>query len=203
MNHEKAFLAREAFLRQYPGGFSDPAMKEIARKHKTDKMYALTREKLTRAAFEKPVAVLEDITGIISQASVVSVFEKMRFRDFIKNCSGDDREMLVHAFYELVHGNREQGYLMFDVLLSPYQLSKWTLVSLLPAYYYPQDQVFLKPTTVKKAISYFEWDHLHYLSRPDHDFYTAYREQILELKKIVRITDDNLALGGFIMIAAQ
>ncbi len=203
MNEEKIRLARENFLRRYPGGFSDPAMGEISRKHKPEKMYSLAREILNPDSFERPEGILPEISRFIGLASVVSVFEKVRFRDFMKNSTADERIMLSDAFFELLHGDREKGFLMFDVLLTPFQLNKWTLVTVLPAYYYPEGEVFIKPTTVKQAIDYFEMENLLYRSKPDYRFYAAYRENILVLKRKVALTDDNLALGGFIMIAAR
>jgi len=58
MNRTKLKEAEARFFRNYPGGFSNPLMLEIAKKHKVEKMNKLAQESLAIEQFENPIKML-------------------------------------------------------------------------------------------------------------------------------------------------
>ena len=67
----------------------------------------------------------------------------------------------------------------------------------------PGTEVFVKPTTAKGIIEFFELKGIKYSARPTFEFYQAYREKIMEMKQAVHesLRVDNAAFCGFLMIA--
>jgi hypothetical protein len=81
------------------------------------------------------------------------------------------------------------------------KLAKWSLMSICAAYYRPQFEVFVKPTTAKDIIETFELDHLHYKPSPSWSFYEEYRTVINTMKLNVdaSLSPYNIAFTGFLM----
>lgn len=205
MNIKKLKQAEEKFLMHFPGGFENPLMLEIKKKHKPEKMTASARESFALEQFENPDAVVKAMGKIVAQSSMVSLFEKPKFRDLLKVVTDDQTAYLAAGLKEFLHGNQEYGFNIMAELLDQYRLAKWTLLTICPFYYRPDTEVFIKPTTVKNAIEFFELKGLVYRPRPTYEFYTAYREQINEMKKHVQpvLQVDNGAFGGFLMMSME
>lgn len=203
MNIEKLIHAKKRFLEQYPGGFDDPQMEEIRKRHKPEKMHMMALEYFAPGCFDNPARVLENMVKVISRASMVSVFEKPKFRDFAKEAMNEEVIFLTMGLKNFLHGDRETGFNMMEDVLRPHKLAKWTLLTICPYYYKPTEEVFIKPTTVKSAISFFGLEGLEYSAKPSFEFYTAYKAALDKMKKVVNVTDDNAAFGGFIMITAD
>jgi len=53
-------------------------------------------------------------------------------------------------------------------------------LTVIPAYYYPNKEVFIKPTTVKNIIEIFELEGLQYKATPSYDFYKNIRKYYLK-----------------------
>lgn len=202
MNYRKLDLAKQHFLDLYPLGFADPQMEDIRKKHKPDKMREMALEIFHREAFLYPDTLLENMSKIISRSSMVSVFEKPRFRDFTRGLNSDEKEIFAKGLEEWFYGDREMGFQILLDILQYYKLGKWTLLTICPYYFKPTEEIFIKPTTAKMAINYFELEDLVYSPRPSFEFYEAYRARIKSLMNRVQITDDFAAFGGFIMITA-
>lgn len=185
MNRMKLKDAEARFLAEYPGGFSDPLMHEMVKKHKVEKMNKLTQESLALEQFENPGRIVEAMAKIVSQSSMVSVFEKPRFRDFTKALNSEEKERLSLGMKEFLHGNQGFGFELMCDLLHEYKLAKWTLLTICPVYYRPETEVFIKPTTTKWIIRHFELEGLTYSPRPSYEFYRAYRDQINRMKEQV------------------
>jgi hypothetical protein len=136
---------------------------------------------------------------------LVSVFEKPKFKDLIKALSSEEKERLSLGLKEFLHGNQELGFRLMAGLLKEYNLAKWPLLTVCPIYYRPEVEVFIKPTTAKAVISYFELDGLYYSPNPTFGFYRAYREQINLMKKEVAksMQFDNAAFCGFLMMSLE
>ncbi len=200
MNVEKLIHAKKRFLEQYPGGFDDPRMDEIRKKHKPGKMHEMALEYFAPECFDNPSQVLENMVKVISRASMVSVFEKPKFRDFAKEAFEEEVMFLTMGLKNFLYGDRETGFNMMEDVLRQHKLAKWTLLTICPYYYKPTEEVFIKPTTVKSGISFFELEGLAYSAKPTYEFYIAYKDAVDKMKKIVNVTDDNAAFGGFIMI---
>lgn len=205
MNITKLKEAEERFLMRYPGGFSDPMMLEIAKKHKVEKMNKLAQDSFAVEQFESPDKIADSMSKIISQSSMVSIFEKPKFRDIIKVISDNEKELLSHGLKEFLHGDQGFGFKLMSGLLNEYKIAKWPLLTVCPVYYRPSVEVFIKPTTVKGVIEYFELEGLKYSPKPTFEFYAAYREQINQMKHEVAATlqVNNAAFCGFLMMSIE
>jgi hypothetical protein len=136
---------------------------------------------------------------------LISIFEKPQFRDFVKAMSEIEKETLSTGLKEFLHGDQKSGFELMTGLLNEYKLAKWPLITVCPMYYRPGIEVFIKPTTAKGIIEHFELEGLKYNSKPTYEFYRAYREQIIRMKKEVdaSLGNDHAAFCGFLMISME
>lgn len=203
MNIAKLKEAEKQFLMRYPGGFSDPLMVEMKKKHKPEKMNKLAQDSFSAGQFDDPDGIVDAMVKIVSQSSMVSVFEKPKFRDLVKTIGDNERERLSHGLREFLHGDQGFGFGLMTELLTEYKLAKWPLLTVCPVYYRPEVEVFIKPTTVKGVIEYFELEGLKYIPKPNFEFYQAYREHINYMKRQVAsmLPVDNGAFCGFLMMS--
>ncbi|MBI9009011.1 MAG: hypothetical protein JEZ05_03185 [Tenericutes bacterium] len=198
MNVKKLLTLENEFLSVHPEGFASPDMLKIAKKHNVNKLSQFVKE-----ICSKGLVVIPDIVKIITKSSMVSVFEKMRFRDLIKELSEEEKLLLVRAIYENIHGEEEEGFNELVHLLKPYKLAKWTIISAFRAYYYLDVDVFMKPITIKKIIAFLELSGLNYNATPNYYFYFVYRNYINEMKELVNksLSPNNPAFSGFLMMS--
>ncbi len=202
MNTAKLKEAEEKFLMRFPGGFSHPQMIELAKKHKVEKMKQLAQTCFAIEKFEKSSDIIISMGKIVSQSSLVSIFEKPKFRDWLKVLSDGEKDHLTRGLKEYLHGNQAFGFRVMTELLQEYKLAKWPLLTVYPIYYRPEVEVFVKPTTVKGIIEYFELTGLKYSSKPNFEFYQTFREQIRQMKQAVDVSlqIDNAAFCGFLLM---
>lgn len=205
MNLDRLKQAEEEFLNIYPGGFKNPEMEKLAKKHGMGKMTTLVQETFSEDQFDNPKAVVQSMSKIVSRASLVSLFEKPKFRDYVNTLGPDQETILANGLKEALHGNHEQGFnMMLDTLIEG-KLAKWSLISIIPVYHDPQKEVFVKPTTAKGVIQYFELKGLEYKPRPSWEFYKAYRSTILKMRAAVdkSLSPNNAAFTGFLMMSLE
>ena len=203
MNVEKLRQAEASFLQRYPGGFSDPEMAKVKKKHNIDKLTAFTRENLTRTAFNKPQHVAETLVKIVSRSSMVSMFEKPRFRDFIGMLDSHEKQALANAVEKRLYGRaKKQGFEEMLGFLAHHKLAKWSLISVVPFYFAPDKEAFVKPTTAKGIVKFLEVEGLEYKPTPSWEFYSGYRRLLNEVKKEVApsLSPNYAALSGFLMM---
>jgi len=197
------------FLMQYPGGFSDPALVEIGKKHKMDKMVAFSQECFSKTACSNVHVTADNMVKVISRSSMVSMFEKPKFRDFVKGLNEDGKAFMVHALSQLLHNKtqakQQAGFEALVDIFKTEKLAKWSLVSIIPAYYHPDREVFVKPTTAKNVLKYFEITDPIYKPQPTWDFYKKYRKLINEAKTKVNknLSPSNAAFSGFLMMTTK
>ncbi len=206
MNLEKLREAEEAFLQRYPGGFENPELVAIReKKHKPEQMIALAQESFAKGNFKLPDMIVRNMIKVISRSSIISVFEKIRFRDFANTISPPERKMLSGGLEELLYGDEQSGFeTVLDVLKSR-RVAKWSLMTVCQTYFHPQRDVFIKPTTVKGIIEYFELRNLRYKPTPTWAFYEAYRETFREMKSKVdpSLSPTNPAFSGFLLMSIR
>ncbi len=192
------------FLKEYPGGFEHPEMLEIAKKHKMDKLINLAQSSFSENAFNNPLEICSSMVKMISSSSLVSIFEKPKFRDFIKSLPKSKKKQLSEALHTLLYVNQKVGFEEYLAILTPPKLARWTMISVIPAYFRPKKDLFIKPTTTKNIISELELP-LKYSPRPTWGFYKKYRSEILRMKKQVNksLTPNNAAFTGFLMISTS
>lgn len=201
MNDNKIALGKKKFFEEFPLGFEDEKMLKEKKKHKIGKIHDFAVEVFSRDNFSFTNQIMENWVKIISKSSMVSLFEKPKFRDMVKILTSDEKEILSKGLYEFLYCDREMGFGMMLEILEHYKMAKWTIITTIPYFLKPEEEVFIKPTTVKKAIEFFEFDCIKYKPKPTLEFYDQYKSEFLKLKKIVDVTKDNAAFGGFIMIA--
>ncbi|MBD3256795.1 hypothetical protein GF377_00075 [candidate division GN15 bacterium] len=202
MNLKRLKQAEAAFLKQYPGGFEHPQMVEIGKRHKVDKMQQLATESFAKARFKDADGIVEAMIKTVTQSSLVSVFEKPKFRDMARSLSPSQKETLAKGLKALLHGSQKRGFETILGTLADHKMAKWTLMTVVPAYYRPDEEVFVKPSTTKSIIKNLELD-LVYKPTPTWEFYETYRDIINNLKtKVSRsLSPSNPAFCGFMMFS--
>ncbi len=202
MNLKRLKEAETEFLEKYPGGFKHPEMVKIAKKHKKDIMENLARELFAEENFQRPLEIANSMVQIVSKSSMVSLFEKPKFRDMVKSLTKKEKVVLAGGLEELLHGDEKRGFEALLGELSQRKMAKWTLMTVIQNYYRPDHDVFIKPTTTKNIISNLDID-LVYNPRPSWEFYEPYRDLINKMKKKVSksLSPSNAAFCGFLMMS--
>ena len=202
MNLNKLRDAEAVFFLRYPEGFDGEDMAHIRKRHNVDKLIDFAKTALAKKKFAKQGDVLDDIVKIVSRSSMVSMFEKPKFRDYVNGLGRSDREFLAASYQRLLHGAPKRGFTDIVDVLGEAKLAKWSLLTVCLFYYRPQKDLFVKPTTTKNVIRQFELDDLVYKPRPSWEFYSAYREAITEMKAQLHpsLSPNNAAFTGFLMM---
>ena len=156
MNINKLKIAEAHFLQSYPDGFADAGLEKVGKRHRMDKMTLFAKEVLAKKEFDKPNTLLENMVKLVSRSSMVSLFEKPKFRDMVNDLNSDDRVRLVASYKKLFHGNQEKGLTEVVEFLAERKMAKWSLVTIGLVYYRPQKEVFVKPTTAKNIVQKLE-----------------------------------------------
>jgi hypothetical protein len=205
VNQKKLREAESLFLHRYPGGFASEEMVKIGKKHNVGKLAEFARVALARKKFSSQAAVLDDIVRIVTRSSMVSLFEKPKFRDYVNGMNRDDRAFLANGYRKLLHGNQQQGFEDVADVLREGKLAKWSLMTVCLLYWRPEKEVFVKPTTTKNVIRQFEIEELVYRPQPTWPFYEAYRDVITEMKALVdpSLSPNNAAFTGFLMMTTS
>jgi hypothetical protein len=204
MNLERLKQAEAAFLNRFPGGFNNPEIKAVReRKHNVDKMIAFAQESFAESRFRHPDRVVDSLVKVVSRSSVISVFEKARFKDFVFSLSIEDQNWLAECLENLLHKTERSGFEAIRNLLQSGRLAKWSLMTVCQTYYHPQRDVLIKPMTVKGIIQYFELTRLQYKPTPTWEFYDAYRSTIHEMKSSVApsLSPTNAAFSWFLLLS--
>ena len=202
MNINKLKVLESKFFAIYPGGFDNEELKQRIKKHNFGKVSQFVKDVCSKDALARGINAIDDIMRVVSKSSMVSVFEKMRFRDLVREFDLTEKALVVAAINELLHGDEEEGFTDLYNMLSPYKLAKWPILTVFRAYYYPDYDVLVKPTTVKKVLKYLEIDDIEYSPKASYDFYNKYRKYInlLKIKVDSRLSPHNPAFSGFMMI---
>jgi hypothetical protein len=205
LDPQKLKILEGAFFMRFPQGFNDPEMAANVKKHRMEKMVEMTRECFTKRAFGNIHTTTDNMIKIISRSSMVSMFEKPKFKDFVNNLSENEKAFLVKALYQMLHGKQQLGFEAMADMLRTEKLAKWSLMTIIPAYYSPAEEVFVKPTTAKGILRHFEIDDPVYKPAPTWDFYEKYRRLINEAKGRVdtNLSSSNAAFSGFLMMTVQ
>jgi len=206
MNLEKLKNAEAYFLELYPEGFKDVGLQPIIKRHNTAKIGELVRELFAKEHFSQPELICENFAKIVSKSTLISLFEKPKVRDMVKSMRMERRDMFSIGLYELLYGDKKEGFETLVDVLSFYSLAKWPIVTLIPYYFYRDKEFFIKPTTTKNILSFFDIQGLKYASKPSYEFYEAYSKILKTMKQNVgnKIShDDNAAFTGFLMMAME
>ncbi len=205
MKVEKLAKLEDAFLQEYPDGFDSPDLLAIGKKHKMGKMQEFVEAEFNEAAFTDVNKVFESFVKLISKASLVSVFEKTKFRNIAPTFTMEERTLLVEGLKEFLYGDQATGFSMQVDVLTRYKMAKWPILTVLGLYMHPGEEVLVKPTTVKGILKYFEVEDFTYTSKANYEFYAQYRQLVNDIKEKAseRLDVDNAAFCGFLMMSIQ
>lgn len=203
MNLDKLKEAEANFFAFYPKGFEDEGLLPIIKRHNTAGIGKSVRELFAPERFQNADEICESFVKIVSKSTLISLFEKPKVRDMVKQMSMDQRDMLSIALYEMLHGKREKGFEMIVEVLALYSLAKWSIVTLIPYYYDRENNFFIKPNTTKDIIKFFEIGGIIYKPRPTYEFYSRYTQILSQMREHVSplIGRDNAGFTGFLMMA--
>jgi hypothetical protein len=205
VNIDRLKESEKKFFTEFPGGFSDPKMAVIAKRHRSDKMQRMAQESFAADCFEDPPKVVDAMARIVGASSMISRFEIPQFKELFRMLSGSEKEHLALGLKEFLHGAQPLGFAMMCDIFSAYGLCRWPLVTLCPEYYNPAVEVFIRPATVKGIIAYFELSGLQYTPKPNYAFYEEYKRQINSMKILVdeSLRDNNAGFCGFLRFCVR
>lgn len=205
MNLENLKQAEAKFLATYPGGFEHPDMLAMGKKHMMEKRVAQVQEMFAEDQFQDTHDVVQNMSKMVSRSTMVSLFEKPKFRDYVNTLHNQHETILANGLKQMLHGDQEQGFNMMLDVLADGKLAKWSLMTVLPVYFSPNTEVFVKPTTTKGVIQKYELASLVYKPRPSWEFYREYRSIIGQMKSSVdpRLSPNNAAFTGFLWMSME
>jgi len=205
MNLEKLKIIEDHFFETYPKGFEDEGLAKIVKRHNVAKLTDFAQEAFAKEKFAYPGQVVDDMIKLVSRSSMISLFEKPKFRDAMKAMSTERKDMLSIGLYEMLHGSFKNGFnIVLDIFIEE-KLAKWSLISVIPYYYAPKKYFFIKPTTTKNILKYFEVEGMVYKPRPSYTFYRDYTKVLKTFKKEVnkKLGDNNAKFTGFLMMGME
>lgn len=205
MTLEKLKIIEEHFFEIYPKGFEDEGLAQVLKRHNIAKLTDFAHEVFAKEKFINPQQIVEDMIKIVSKSSLISLFEKPKFRDAVKAMSSERKEMLSIGLEEMLYGSFKNGFNIVVDILTEEKLAKWSLISVIPYYYAPKKHIFIKPTTTKNVLTYFEIEEIVYKPRPSYEFYAKYKKILAQFKKEVnnKLSNDNAKFTGFLMMGME
>ncbi len=205
MNIEKLKDLESEFLEQYPKGFKDEHFFPTMKKFKPEKLEVFAKEALKKENFSNPNLIVENFYKVIQKSVMVSLFDKLKLKDALATLNSYEQDMLSIEIYELLYGNKKEGFEGLVGFLEQYRLAKWTLISVVPYTINRQSEYFIKPTTTKNIIKYFNLTQLVYKPKPSFEFYNNYCKVLEQMKTKLdpTLTFDNAAFTGFFKIAIE
>jgi len=205
MNLEKLKDIESEFLERYPKGFEDAHFFPTMKKFKPEKLEEFAKEALKKENFSNPNLVVDGFFKTIQKSVMVSLFDKLKLKDAIISLNSYEKDMLSIEIFELLYGDKKEGFEGLVEFLAQYNLAKWTLISIVPYSINRQTEYFIKPTTTKNIIKYFELKSLIYKPKPSFEFYENYTKVLDEMKSNVdnSLTFDNAAFTGFLKIGIE
>ncbi len=205
MNLQKLKNAEARFLELYPQGFSTPELEDRVKKHHVDRLVNFAQSAFAPGTEDDTEATVENMVKLVSRSSLVSVFEKPKFRDAVRAMTSQDHEVLAALLGQLLHGDERMGFNGIAGMLAMYQSDKWPVITSFRCYYYPETDLALKPTTVKSVIAFFELEGLRYITHPIFEFYDRYRAAVNEMRAAVSplCGPTGAHFSGFLMMAME
>ena len=205
MNLEKLKDVESEFLEKFPKGFKDEHFFPTMKKFKPEKLEVFAKEALKIENFSNPNLIVEGFFKTIQKSVMVSLFDKLKLKDMIVSLNSYEKDMLSIEIYELLYGDKKEGFEGLVDFLAEYSLAKWTLISIVPYSLNRQTEYFIKPTTTKNIIKYFELKDCIYKPKPSFDFYENYTKILVEMKENLddSLTFDNAAFTAFLKIGIE
>jgi len=205
MNLNKLKELESEFLYRYPEGFKDAHFFPTMKKFKPEKLEEFAKDVLKKENFANPNQIVDSFYKVIQKSVMVSLFDKLKLKDALATLNSYEKDMLSIEIYELLYGDTKAGFEGLVEFLAEYKLAKWTLLSIVPYTINRQTQYFIKPTTTKNIIKYFELKDLIYKPKPSFKFYENYTKVLDEMKSNLdeTLTFDNAVFTGFFKVAIE
>lgn len=205
MNLDKLKDLESEFLDRYPTGFQDAYFFPTMKNFKPEKLEEFAKVVLAKEVFSNPSLVIDGFFKIIQKSVMVSLFDKLKLKDTLETLNSYEKDMLSIEIYEFLYGDKKEGFEGLVEFLSKYKLAKWTIISVVPYSINRQSEYFIKPTTTKSIIKYFEMKDLIYKPKPSFEFYERYIELLNKMKLNVdkSLTSDNAAFTGFLKVSIE
>ena len=183
------------FLRYFKQGFADPKYFDWERGYKLE-AHRQFHEALNRDDFadllksKKYLEIAAFATRIESKTNLLFSFEKMAFRDAVREVAG--ATAFAHGLFDLIHGDGEEST----------KFEKWCetveslprrqtrvlthpIVTVFPFIADPKRHIFLKPNVTRRAADAYGYD-FHYESRPSWKVYSSLLGFARQLKRDLR-----------------
>lgn len=205
MNIDRLKELESEFLFRFPKGFEDSNFFPTMKKFKPEKLEAFVHENLKKEDFSNPNLVIQSFFKVIQKSVLVSLFDKLKFKDMIVSLNSYEKDMLSIEIYELLHGDKKEGFEGLVEFLTQYNLAKWTIISVVPYYMNRQKEYFVKPTTTKNILRYLDINDIKYKPKPSFEFYEKYSNYLDGMKANVEntLSFDNAAFTGFLKVAIE
>ena len=205
MNIEKLKDLESEFLNSYPEGFKDDNFFPTIQKFNPQKLEDFAKNALKKENFSNPNLLIEGFFKTVQKSVMVSLFDKLKLKDAIASLNSYEKDMLSIEIYEFLYGNKKDGFEGLVEFLAQYNLAKWTIISVTPYCINRHNEYFIKPTTTKMIIKYFELNDLIYKPKPSFEFYQKYTKVLDEMKSNLHdsLTFDNVAFTSFLKVAIE
>lgn len=203
MNIEKLKECEYRFYDYYKDGFNDEKLVKTTKLFNTLKFHEIAKKSFAIENFSNIEIVTEGFFTILLKSPLVSFYEGDILRKALKSFTNFEKEMLSIYLQDILYGNLKNSFDDFIELMATKNLAKWQIVTLIPYYFAPDKNYFLKPTTTKNIIKYFEIEGLKYHSKPTYEFYKRYIEIVKIMQNSVReeLIGDNGRFTGFLRLA--
>lgn len=205
MNIEKLKDYEAEFLEQYPEGFDDKNFFATMKTYNPMKLEEFAKDVLKKENFQNPSLVVEGFFKVVQKSVFVSLFDKLKLKDAIVSLNSYEKDMLSIELYELLYGNKKEGFEGLVEFLAEYKLAKWTILSVVPYSINRHTDYFIKPTTTKNIIKTFELEDLVYKPRPSFEFYEKYTKYLDTMKASVdkSLSPDNVGFTAFLRVVIE
>ncbi len=127
INSQTAKVIDLKFLTLFPDGFEDEEWNNLGKKHDPSKIFRvfeneLSKKELKRLLKEKDYEEICEVTSkLIKKATIVSVFEKVAFSNFIAKETTED---FCVALYNFLYNYNEDTFEEFVSILAKHKHSK-------------------------------------------------------------------------------
>jgi len=203
----------DLFLLHYSDGIKDEEFSNKGNRHiknyqASEKAQTLDLEELLEENSYSINYCCDFITKLVTMSTIISVFEKVAFKNYLSDYKV--RPLFLKSLYEVITNNNEETFNNFVYTLSLKKKEKnsnpckWPLITYLLVVFHPYDEVFIKPTTIKRILTIFDSD-ISYTSTPNYETYHGIRSLLLDYKKHSSIAKkvDNFTLSGILFVASQ
>lgn len=190
-----ATMIDKMFLQIFPLGLNDDHFTQLAKKHKSsDKILEMVKQiDLKQFDSDSPTVIRQNIatiTKLVTKSTMISTFEKLAFKNYMQNASY--HALFLKSLKELImHNNEDQFNDFVDVLSlqkNEYNanIAKWPIISFFLLYFNPNQEVLVKPTTIKKLAHFLNYE-IDYKPLPNFHTYALIRDMVMAYKRQSKI----------------